>query len=47
LLDPAKPTVVFCACGVRSRTALSILRERHGFSQTRSLRGGYQAWNAG
>lgn len=47
LLDPAKPTVVFCAGGTRSRTALSILRERHGFTQTRSLRGGYQAWNAG
>ncbi len=47
LLDPAKPTVVFCAGGARSRTALSILRERHGFTQTRSLRGGYQAWNVG
>ena len=47
LLDPARPTVVFCAGGARSRTALAILRERHGFAQTRSLRGGYQAWNAG
>jgi sulfur-carrier protein adenylyltransferase/sulfurtransferase len=47
LLDPVKPTVVFCAVGARSRTALSILRERHGFTQIRSLRGGYQAWNLG
>lgn len=44
LLDPAKPTVVYCATGVRSLMALPILRERHGFTQTRSLRGGYQAW---
>jgi adenylyltransferase/sulfurtransferase len=47
LLDPAKPTVVFCAGGARSRTAVSILRERHGFTQARSLRDGYQAWTAG
>jgi len=44
LLDPAKPTVVYCTVGTRSRQALAILRERYGFTQTRSLRGGYQAW---
>jgi adenylyltransferase/sulfurtransferase len=43
-IDPAKPTVVYCSGGVRSRTALEILRARHGFTQVRSLRGGYQAW---
>lgn len=43
-IDPTKPTVVYCSVGVRSRTALEILRARHGFTQARSLRGGYQAW---
>ena len=47
LLDPAKPTVVYCTGGARSRKALPILRERHGFTQTRILRGGYQAWREG
>lgn len=46
-IDPTKPTVVYCAVGVRSRTAVEILRARHGFTQARSLRGGYQAWRAG
>jgi molybdopterin/thiamine biosynthesis adenylyltransferase/rhodanese-related sulfurtransferase len=44
-IDPTKPTVVYCSVGVRSRTALEILRARHGFTQARSLRGGYQAWS--
>ena len=43
-LDPAAPTVVFCAAGVRSLRALPILRERHGFRAVTSLHGGYQAW---
>ena len=47
LLDPAKPTVVYCTVGARGRQALPILRERHGFMQVRSLRGGYQAWCKG
>lgn len=47
LLDPAKPTVVYCSGGVRSRKTLLILREHHGFTQARSLRGGFQAWNKG
>jgi adenylyltransferase/sulfurtransferase len=47
LLDPAQPTVVYCTLGTRSHQALAILRERHGFMQARSLRGGYQAWCEG
>ena len=47
LLDPAKATVVYCSQGARSRKALRILRDFYGFTHTRSLRGGYQAWNAG
>lgn len=45
LLNPARPTVVYCAFGVRSRIALSLLRERYGFTQVRSLRGGYRAFS--
>ncbi len=45
-LDPARPTVVYCAGGARSLRALPILRARHGFTAARSLRGGYQAWTA-
>ncbi|OIQ76007.1 putative adenylyltransferase/sulfurtransferase MoeZ [mine drainage metagenome] len=45
-LDPAKATVLFCAVGVRSQKALALLCEHHGFTHVRSLRGGYQAWNA-
>ncbi len=46
-LDLVKATVVYCAGGVRSRKTLPILRECHGFTQIRSLRGGYQAWTEG
>lgn len=45
-LDPAAPTVVFCAGGARSLRALPVLRARHGFRAVTSLRGGYQAWTA-
>jgi adenylyltransferase/sulfurtransferase len=44
-LDPAMPTVVYCAAGVRSLHGAKLLRERHGFRQAVSLRGGYYAWN--
>jgi adenylyltransferase/sulfurtransferase len=47
LLDASKPTVVFCTAGARSRNALALLREHHGFTQARSLRGGYRAWREG
>ena len=43
-LDPTRPTVVYCAHGVRSLRALAELRARHGFKQTWSLRGGYEEW---
>jgi adenylyltransferase/sulfurtransferase len=45
-LDPAVPTVVYCAVGVRSLRGIRILRERHGFSSAVSLRGGIKAWSA-
>jgi sulfur-carrier protein adenylyltransferase/sulfurtransferase len=47
LLDPTQPTVIFCTAGVRSRKALVLLREHHGFTCARSLRGGYRAWFEG
>jgi molybdopterin/thiamine biosynthesis adenylyltransferase/rhodanese-related sulfurtransferase len=43
-LDRAKPTVVYCAAGVRSLHGARILRERHGFRQVVSLQGGCNAW---
>lgn len=45
-LDPSRPTVVFCAGGVRSLTALLALRSVHQFTALRSLQGGYKAWGA-
>jgi rhodanese-related sulfurtransferase len=45
-LDPAAPTIVYCASGVRSLRALITLRVRHGFLAATSLRGGYKAWTA-
>jgi sulfur-carrier protein adenylyltransferase/sulfurtransferase len=45
-LDPGAETVVYCAAGVRSLRALSVLRARDGFRAATSLRGGYQAWVA-
>ena len=44
-LDPARPTVVFCAGGYRSAVAASTLRA-HGFASVADLIGGYDAWNA-
>lgn len=43
-LDAKKPTVIFCAHGMRSLKALAILRQRHGFTSAQSLRGGYEEW---
>jgi molybdopterin/thiamine biosynthesis adenylyltransferase/rhodanese-related sulfurtransferase len=43
-LDPAVPTVAYCAVGVRSLRAAQLLRERHGFRSAVSLRGGIRAW---
>jgi hydroxyacylglutathione hydrolase len=42
-LDPAAPTLVFCAGGYRSSVAASVLREA-GFADVSDLIGGYDAW---
>jgi hydroxyacylglutathione hydrolase len=42
-LDPARPTVVYCASGYRSSIAASLLRSR-GFADVSDLTGGYAAW---
>ncbi|GAA4524258.1 MBL fold metallo-hydrolase [Amycolatopsis samaneae] len=44
-LDPARPTVVYCAGGYRSSAAASLLRAR-GFADITDLAGGYTAWAA-
>jgi adenylyltransferase/sulfurtransferase len=43
-LDPAAPTVVYCAVGQRSLAVVRALREQLGFKSAVSLRGGIQAW---
>jgi adenylyltransferase/sulfurtransferase len=43
-LDPRRPTIVYCAVGVRSLAALPLLRAQHGFTAVTSLRGGLKAW---
>jgi adenylyltransferase/sulfurtransferase len=43
-LDPAAPTVVYCAVGVRSLRGAQLLRDRHGFRQALNLAGGFAAW---
>ncbi len=42
-LDPAAPTVVFCAGGYRSSVGASLLRHA-GFSDVSDILGGYAAW---
>ncbi len=44
-LDPARPTVVYCAGGYRSSVAASLLRQR-GFADVSDILGGYNAWEA-
>jgi hydroxyacylglutathione hydrolase len=44
-LDPAKPTVVYCAGGYRSSVAASLLRH-NGFVDVSDILGGYNAWEA-
>jgi hydroxyacylglutathione hydrolase len=44
-LDPARPTVVFCAGGYRSSIAASLLR-RADFDDVSDIIGGYQAWES-
>jgi sulfur-carrier protein adenylyltransferase/sulfurtransferase len=43
-LDPRKPTIVYCAAGVRSRAAAAILK-RAGFGDVSSMKGGIRAWS--
>jgi hydroxyacylglutathione hydrolase len=45
-LDPAVPTVVYCAGGYRSSIAASVLRA-NGFAQADDLLGGFGAWDDG
>ncbi|MDQ2637740.1 MAG: rhodanese-like domain-containing protein [Actinomycetota bacterium] len=42
-LDPAKPTVVYCAGGYRSSVAASLLRH-NGFADVSDILGGFGAW---
>lgn len=42
-LDPARPTVVYCAGGYRSSAGASLLRAK-GFTDVSDLLGGYAAW---
>lgn len=42
-LDPSKPTLVYCAAGVRSLAGASILT-RAGFAEAYSMEGGIRAW---
>ncbi len=42
-LDPAKPTVVYCAGGYRSSVAASLLRA-NGFADVSDILGGFGAW---
>ena len=46
-LQVNQPTIVYCAAGVRSLHAVSILREAFGLRLAQSLRGGMHAWHAG
>jgi rhodanese-related sulfurtransferase/rubrerythrin len=43
-LDPAKPTIVYCAVGGRSRVAAQMLNGK-GFEEIYNLNGGIKAWN--
>jgi molybdopterin/thiamine biosynthesis adenylyltransferase/rhodanese-related sulfurtransferase len=43
-LDPTSPVVAYCHHGVRSATALDMLRS-HGFTAARHLEGGIDAWS--
>ena len=43
-LDPAAPTIVFCAGGYRSSVGASVLRQA-GFADVSDIIGGYAAWS--
>jgi len=42
-LDPSKPTITYCALGMRSRAAASVLVTT-GFKNVSSIAGGIKAW---
>jgi rhodanese-related sulfurtransferase/rubrerythrin len=42
-IDPAKPTIVYCAVGGRSRVAAQMLNGK-GFTPVYNLSGGFKAW---
>jgi rhodanese-related sulfurtransferase/rubrerythrin len=42
-IDPDKPTIVYCAAGVRSRSA-AIMLSGAGFENVHSMEGGIRAW---
>lgn len=42
-LDPEKTTITYCGIGVRSRAAVSMLRNA-GFREAYSMKGGIKAW---
>lgn len=42
-IDPAKPTIVYCAGGYRSSIAASTLRSK-GFATVADIQGGFGAW---
>ncbi len=44
-LDPARPTLIYCAGGFRSSIAASVLKA-NGFDDVTDLLGGYGAWQA-
>lgn len=44
-LDHQKTTIVYCASGVRSLTAVRELKTQHGFTKVWSLKGGIIAWS--
>jgi rhodanese-related sulfurtransferase/rubrerythrin len=43
-LDPDKPTLVYCAAGVRSKAASQLLQGQ-GFKEVYNISGGIRAWN--
>ena len=45
-LDPARPTVVYCASGYRSSIGASVLAAA-GFDDVSDLLGGFGAWDDG
>lgn len=42
-LDPEKPTIAYCAAGVRSRAAATVLANA-GFKDVHSMKGGIREW---